>query len=442
MPAINDLRAIKNVLRKTNPESGQAMMVAVLLFVTVSVVIIFGLASPVLKHQRVVSQAHLSGQSYFLAEAGVEDVVYRLKNGQPVDAAETLTLDGYSVTTLTADTPDGKEIIATGNVKDAIRKVKTSVTLGSGVSFHFGVQSGEGGLIMENTSSISGNVYSNGPVSGSGPTNNTIRGGVVSAGPEGIISNLYATSSAFAHTIDNSRIDGDAYYEDIVNPNVGGTLYPGSPDLSPAPLPIPDSQIEEWKQAALDGGTISSPCPYKITDETTLGPTKIACDLEISGNNYAVTLTGPVWVEGDVTIFNSPTIRIDPSFGNKGVPIVAHNPLSPDTSGKIDLQNSAIFEGSGEFGSHVMLVSQNQSAESGGNEVAITVRNTITGDLLVYAGHGQIVLENNINLKEVTGYKIRLKNTAEVIYETGIANLVFDSGPSGSYDILSWRETE
>ena len=41
---------------------------------------------------------------------------------------------------------------------------------------------------------------------------------------------------------------------------------------------ISDEQIEEWKQVALDGGIISSPCPYKITDAVTIGPKKIACD--------------------------------------------------------------------------------------------------------------------------------------------------------------------
>ena len=89
-----------------------------------------------------------------------------------------------------------------------------------------------------------------------------------------------------------------------------------------------------------------------------------------------------------------------------------------------------------------MLISQNLSAESGGTEVALDVKNTVSGDLLVYAGHGEISLQNSINLKEVSAYRNRLKNTAEVIYETGIANLLFDSGPSGSYEILSWEEIE
>ncbi len=129
-------------------------------------------------------------------------------------------------------------------------------------------------------------------------------------------------------------------------------------------------------------------------------------------------------------------------MGSKGVVVIADRPSAQTTSGKISLANSVVFEGSGSPGSHAMFISQNRSAESGGDLVAIDVKNTVSGALLVYAAHGEILLQNNINLKEVSAYRIRLKNTAKVIYETGIVNLLFDSGPSGGYEILSWKEIE
>ena len=423
-------------------DSGQAMMVATILFLVVSITIIFGLAGPIIRQQEITSQFLLSRQSYFLAEAGIEDVVYQLKTAKLVASTEILSLGGNTTTITITNTPEGKEITSVADVQNATRKLKTNIVLGSGASFHFGVQAGNGGLIMENSSSVSGNVYSNGVVRGSGTANNIIRGDVVSAGLNGLIDNLTATSSAYAHTIKNSKIDGDAYYKSISNTTVLGTLYPGSLDPATSTLPITDEQIEEWKQVALDGGVITTPCPYKITGPVTIGPIKINCDLEISGTNYTVTLAGNVWVAGNIEIQNSPTIRVAASFGNKGVVMIADKPSNQTTSSKIELENSAIFEGSGSPGSHVMFISQNRSAESGGGEVAIDVKNTVSGDLLVYAGHGEIMLQNNINLKEVSAYRIRLKNTAEVIYETGVIDLIFDSGPSGGYEILSWDEIE
>lgn len=418
------------------------MMVAVLFFVAVSLTMIFGLTGPILRQKTIVRDLASSRQSYFLAEAGIEDVVYRLKTGKQVSPTEVLNLEGATATIVTSDTADGKEVVSIADVRDLTRKLKTSVTLGSGVSFHYGIQAGNGGLFMENTSTILGNVYSNGPVVGDGPTNNIIRGSVVSAGPNGRVANIYATSSVYAHTITGSKVDGDAYYQTLSNTTVLGSSHPNSADQATSALIIGDDQIEEWKQVALAGGIISSPCPYTISNTTTIGPKKINCDLIISGNNYTVTLTGNLWVAGNVTVKNSPTIKVDSSFGDKSVAIIADKPSNPTTSGIVSLENSVIFQGSGTAGSHVMFVSQNSSAESGGTGVAINVKNTVSGALLVYAGHGEIDLENNIHLKEVAAYRIRLENTAEVIYDTGIANLLFDSGPSGGYEILSWEEIE
>mgnify|MGYP003343766782 FL=1 len=90
----------------------------------------------------------------------------------------------------------------------------------------------------------------------------------------------------------------------------------------------------------------------------------------------------------------------------------------------------------------MLFRSQNDSAENGGSNSAIDIDNNILGDVLVYAGHGAIEMENNASLKEVTGYKIRIKNNAQVIYETGLASLLFTSGPGGGYEIESWDEVE
>jgi len=51
-------------------------------------------------------------------------------------------------------------------------------------------------------------------------------------------------------------------------------------------------------------------------------------------------------------------------------------------------------------------------------------------------------MENNAILKEVSAYKIHLKNNAEVVYETGLANVLFSSGPGGGFEIKSWMEIE
>ena len=416
---------------------GQAVIIITIFFLFASLTIIFGSSSIALKESKIVKNLAFSQQSYFLAESGIEDVGYRIMNLKPVDSTEVLKIeDFYATTTVVTLDVDQKEITAQGSVFNLVRKIKAKMTTDTGLSFHYGVQIGEGGLVMENNSLVSGNVYSNGPISGSG--SNLIKGDVVSAGPNGLINSIHSTSSAYSHNITNSTIDGDAFYVNISNTNVSGTLHPNSPDQATSTLPISDEIIQDWEQAAAVS-VINSPCPYIINDDVTLGPVKITCDVEIKGNP-TIVLLGPIWITGNLLAENTAIIKVDSSLGSKSVVIIADNPENRLTGSKIDLKNSVVFENSGTEGSYVLLISQNNSSQSGGNEKAIIIQNSVSGKLLLYSGHGEILLQNSVNLREVTAYKIRLQNSANVIYEKGLANMLFKSGPAGGYSINNWEE--
>ena len=368
----------------------------------------------------------------------MEDVSYRIIKSKNYDNAETLTLDGYIASSVIVDSDGAKEVTATGNASSHIRKIKTRLITGTGVSFHYGVQVGEGGIIMENSSQIAGNVFSSGPIAGE--NSNLVKGDIISAGPAGTINGVHATGTVYAHSISNSDIDKDAYYATISNTTVDGVEYPNSPDQATSSLAITDAMIEAWKAAAAVS-VISSPCPYNIKDDITIGPVKINCNLEISGSP-TITIAGPVWVNGNIEIDNSPTIKLASSLGANSVAVIADNPSNRTTSSKIELGNSTQFQNSGTEGSYILFVSQNNSAQNGGSEKAITAENSMSGEVLVYAGHGEILLKNNISLREVSAYKIRLSNSAQVIYKAGLVNLLFTSGPSGGYSIDGWQEIQ
>lgn len=419
-------------------QRGQAMIIAVIFFIIVSTATILGLTNPMVRHIAMATSIASSKESFYAAEAGVEDVVYRLKVGLPVSTSQTLNVGNQSVTTTITDESGGKVITAVGNANNYLRKIKTNLVLGTGVAFHYGIQAGEGGFDLQNSSSVTGNVFSDGPVVGA---DNNIYGDVVSAGPTGLINNIHSTNSVFAHTISNSTINKDAYFTAISDSIVSGTQYPNSPDQATTSLPISDEQISEWESEAETGGVISSPCPYIIISSTVIGPKKINCNVEINGSP-TVTLTGPLWVVGNIIIKNSPIFKIAPSLGNRSVAIIADNPSNKTTSSKIDIQNSTTFQNSGTAGSFIFMISQNNSAENGGDESAIKVANSATGALVVYSNHGEIDIQNSVSLKEVTAYKITLKNSANVIYDTGLPNTLFSAGPGGGFDILGWKEVE
>lgn len=417
-------------------QSGQVVVTFVVLISLVFLIIVSGFSSVVLKETKISRNLINSKKSFFLSEAGLEDVSYRIINGKKYNNNGTLSLDGFSTTIAVSDLVGGeKEISSHANVLDLARKSKLVLTTGDGVSFHYGVQVGNGGFLMKNTSQIIGNIYSNGSVTGE--NSNNVSAGAVSAGSSGIVDGIKAAGDVYAHTINNSEISKNAYYQHISGSTVSGSSYPGSSDQPLLPMPISDSLIEEWESTA-SANVINCSETYTIDTDVSLGPTKITCNLKIE-NNPTVTIKAPVWVTGNVTFSNSPTIKTAPTLQGKSVAFIADNPSNRTTSSKVSLNQQVNFE-AGTAGSYLMFVSTNNSAESGGSEIAIATEQGAAGNALLYAPYGQIRLSQSASLKEITAYKITLRNSAMVTYESGLSDLVFTSGPSGGYHIDRWEE--
>ncbi len=161
-------------IKKINKQSGVAMLISVISFLFISVAIISGLVSPSVREFKNTSINLNSKKSYFLAESGTEDAVYRIKTGKPIGASEILTLGTSSATTtITNVSGNQKDVSTVGDTSAYQRKVDVSLTTSSGASFNYGVQTGRGGIVFNNGSSIIGNVYSNGDLTGSGSITGT-----------------------------------------------------------------------------------------------------------------------------------------------------------------------------------------------------------------------------------------------------------------------------
>src|SRR3990167_6632260 len=330
--------------RPCHSNAGQAILTAVVFFMFISMIVVSGAYTVSYKESKSSRDFGTSKKSFFMAESGLEDLAYRIIKGKNYDTVEILSLDGFFATTTVADINGDKEITATGTASKMIRRSKIKLANNDGVSFHYGVQVGSGGIIMENSSVIQGNVFSNGPIVGQ--NSNLVKGDIISAGPFGSAAGVHATGTIYAHSISNSSADKDAYYVNISSTTVGGALYPNSPDQATSSLPISDPQIDAWKAEAAAGGTHSSPCPYNISGAVSIGPKKINCDLNVSGS-AVVTLNGPVWVSGNINFSNTAEVKINPSLGDKSAAIIADKETNRSSSSRIFISNSAEFFGSG-----------------------------------------------------------------------------------------------
>ncbi len=413
------------------------VIVLAILFSALGLVLVLGGAVPVISHYSSTQGYAYSKQALQASNSGISEAIYRLKTGKNLPNSVTVSLDTGSSTITTTAMPDGKKITVTGTQKSYQRNFQANLAFGDGIAFHYGVQSGMGGFVLQNSSSVTGNVYSNGTVTGSG---NYIYGDVVSAGANGLINSVHATGTAYARTIQNSTIDKDAHYQTLVNTAVSGTRYPGSADQPTADMPISDEQISDWKTWAASGDSVTcTNGTYSITSSMSLGPKKIPCDLLIKGNGIQLIVTGPIWVVGNLTTQNGPIIKMDPGLAEQNVAIIADDPGAPTTRGLVTIGQNTEFQGSGTAGSYVFTISGNTASENGINTNAIDMGQS-AGALVAYANHGQITLGQSVFVKSITAYKIILTNTANVRYDSGLASTLFKAGPEGGYDILNWFE--
>ncbi|MFZ2522784.1 MAG: hypothetical protein WAW92_00155, partial [Minisyncoccia bacterium] len=171
---------------KKRSDSGQVMLAMVVLFLFATMTVVFGAINPILK-QVTISKAVLSSQeSLYLSESSVEDVLYRLKNSKSVSTTEILSLNNATTSTTISDVTGGKLIVSIAEKNDNYRKTQAKAVFGTGVAFHYGVQVGQGGFNMSNNAGVTGNVYSNGNITGS--NGSFITGTAIAAGATSTIS--------------------------------------------------------------------------------------------------------------------------------------------------------------------------------------------------------------------------------------------------------------
>ncbi len=231
---------------------------------------------------------------------------------------------------------------------------------------------------------------------------------------------------AWAYTLVDCTVAGDASYQTMSNCGIGGVQNAGAAITAPAPFPISEAQIADWEAIAEAGGTI--PGPYTHSGPETLGPKKIDGDLTIPIND-ALTLSGPVWVNGDITFGNGTTFSVSPGTGASGAILIADATGATATRGIIDLSNNVTISGNGGTNSFPMAISTNTGTN------AIKLANNAQSAIL-YAPYGTVEVKNGGGANQITAYHLVLENNATITYVSGLQNASFSNGPGGSWAFI------
>lgn len=239
---------------------------------------------------------------------------------------------------------------------------------------------------------------------------------------------------------------GDAWARSVTNTTVTGSLFcqtgsgnnkscnTSKADPVPAALPIASSNLDEWKDLATSGGATSS-MVIGGTAVRTFGPLKINGNLKIEGSGR-LNITGPIYVTGNVEVGGNGKIYVDSSMGSQSGIIVA--------DGTVILEGSGGIYGSGSAGSYVVVATA--SSCPGGSNCASGGSNALkisgaAGSVVLSVPEGTAELEGSVGIKSLVAKKVKMSGTSHIIYESGLADISFTTGPSGSWTVSSWKES-
>lgn len=254
--------------------------------------------------------------------------------------------------------------------------------------------------------------------------------------------------SAYSWIIENSTMDNQAHYESLqgsVKANTGAITCAENDDGSngfcfdeditgevlppPVGFPISDAQVAQMEaQAGAGGITTCSPICI-IADGASIGPQQFNGDVLID-NGAQVTLTGTVWVNGNLTIDNNSALVLSDAYGSDSGTVIADYVADQTSKGKIILRNNGNILGNSTPDTYVMTISMHRDQVF--SATTVNVLNNLSA-AIIYAPYGIVEISNNAALKEVTAQKIILRQNCSVTYESGLADIKFTSGPGGSW---------
>lgn len=230
------------------------------------------------------------------------------------------------------------------------------------------------------------------------------------------------SGTAQAHTVNYTNSTGLIYCQTGTGNNKSCT---SQTDPVYQSFPVSDANVTQWKTDAEAGGTYNG--NYSVGwAGATLGPKKIVGDLTVNGGG-TLTLTGTLWVTGNITLNGGALIQLSSSYSTNDGVIVA--------DGTITISGGGHATGSGTSGSYIMMLSTSSSTS------AISVSGG-AGAVIAYAQNGTVAVSGGASLKEATGYRITVDGGSSITYESGLTNNNFSSGPSGTWNIGTWKESE
>ncbi len=369
--------------------------------------------------------------------------LYIKKNGNPGNATVKIVNNNSGVpgsTVITSATLNASTVTTSFAYVPVV--MTTSVDLSSGTTYWIVVDNGSNNASNYYSLSAYNNLYASGATK-QGRFGNSM----VNLATSTLDFDLSVLVGGDVGSIRNMRVGtsgtGEAWANNITNVTVTGNLKCKSgtgnnkacntsfADPVTVAYPISQGNIDEYKEQATVGGSTST---VSVSGSGTrkLGPIKINGNMNIGGSEK-LYITGPIYVTGNVVFDGSSKIYVDSSLGSASGIVVA--------DGSMSVGGSAALYGSGTPGSYIVLNS-NKSCTTVANctsNPSITVSGS-AGAVVLNALNGSVVMTGSAAVKAVVAKMMIMSGSTNLTYESGLADVNFTSGPSGSWVKQSWKE--
>jgi len=146
--------------KKKEKENGYLMLLTAIIFMMLSTIIVFGLAMPIIKQIFTSRDIWAAKQGYYYAESGTEDLLYRVNDAtysSHVGSSENTLFDASTtIVTTISTTTNGENLQSIINSSGYEKHIQVNLQKGTVISFPYAVQSGDGGVDLNNTSYVQG----------------------------------------------------------------------------------------------------------------------------------------------------------------------------------------------------------------------------------------------------------------------------------------------
>ncbi|MEI8061881.1 MAG: hypothetical protein WCG97_01120 [bacterium] len=160
--------------KKPNHQGGQVLIATVILFLSLSLAVVLGMAIPIANQIKVSGDLETSRRSYATAEVGNEEIYYRLNKGKTIPASIVLGTSNATATAVIVDNGDSETVTSTGLSGTYQRLTKTIFTRPRSVSMLYAMQIGTSSVTAGTNANVTGDVYVNGSISGLNVTGGSV----------------------------------------------------------------------------------------------------------------------------------------------------------------------------------------------------------------------------------------------------------------------------